>query len=735
MNLRNQYWWFMGLAAAAFFMLAVIAAFFFQYRLPLDQKAFMEGVLGAALLFLAATGLAIGVMLRYYIRPLRKMAEETNLITSVNPSHRIEIRGGKIVQRLAQIINEKADRLEDLQKNVEHRIRRAKSEAEQEKNILAAIVSELPEGILICNAEGQILLYNKQARRYLEGNDNKTLPEPESKRAPVGAGSRFIGLGRSVFGVIEKTLIVHALDEIALKLEHGEATVTSHFITVADGSRLLRAEMVPILNHRGLLTGFVLIFQDIIKQIETDSRVSFLMQSLSKGVRASLTSIRTAIEAILEKPEMDPLQRDGFKKMIRREALASDVILDETAKEYSRHIKTRRPLVQMQGRDLLETIKKQAEDSLGIAVKIVHSTDQNWIRIDSYSLLLAVLFLLNHLRDETGADQFTCKLEREGKFANLDLIWKGKPLRIQTLRQWETEVVVVGKEGIPSTLSEVIEHHGAKMWPATLRQTAGDDLSLWPHSFEKSRDKSGLRLFLPDVETLEPDTLRKITVIPESRPVFYDFDLFNQPGQTPELDNRPLSELTYTVFDTETTGLFPKVGDEIISIGAVRIVNGHLLREESFDQLVNPQRCYWQLSIKIHGIQPEMLEGQPSIEKVLPLFHRFAEDSILVAHNAAFDMSMIKMKEAVTGVTFINPVLDTLLLSAVVHPAQDHHTLEAIAERLGVRIIGRHTALGDALATGEIFIKLIPLLAQMGIHTLGEARSASQKTPYARLLY
>jgi DNA polymerase-3 subunit epsilon len=240
---------------------------------------------------------------------------------------------------------------------------------------------------------------------------------------------------------------------------------------------------------------------------------------------------------------------------------------------------------------------------------------------------------------------------------------------------------------------------------------------------------------LPDVETLEPDTLRKITVIPESRPVFYDFDLFNQPGQTPELDNRPLSELTYTVFDTETTGLFPKVGDEIISLGAVRIVNGRLLREESFDQLVNPQRCYWQLSIKIHGIQPEMLEGQPSIEKVLPLFHRFAEDSILVAHNAAFDMNMLKMKEAVTGVTFINPVLDTLLLSAVVHPAQEHHTLEAIAERLGVRIIGRHTALGDALATGEIFIKLIPLLAQMGIHTLGEARIASQKTPYARLLY
>jgi DNA polymerase-3 subunit epsilon len=130
-----------------------------------------------------------------------------------------------------------------------------------------------------------------------------------------------------------------------------------------------------------------------------------------------------------------------------------------------------------------------------------------------------------------------------------------------------------------------------------------------------------------------------------------------------------------------------------------------------------------------------MLEDQPAIDKVLPLFHRFAEDSILVAHNAAFDMNLLQMKEAVSGVKFINPVLDTLLLSTVVHPAQNHHTLEAIAARLGVSVFGRHTALGDALATGEIFLKLIPLLAQMGIHTLEEARLASQQTYYARFKY
>ncbi len=119
----------------------------------------------------------------------------------------------------------------------------------------------------------------------------------------------------------------------------------------------------------------------------------------------------------------------------------------------------------------------------------------------------------------------------------------------------------------------------------------------------------------------------------------------------------------------------------------------------------------------------------------LPAFRAYAHDSVLVAHNAAFDMRFLQLKQAQTGVVFDLPVLDTLLLSAVVHPNQASHRLEAIAERLGISVIGRHTALGDAMVTAEVLIKLIPLLAGQGIVTLGQAREATQKTWYARLKY
>jgi len=164
-------------------------------------------------------------------------------------------------------------------------------------------------------------------------------------------------------------------------------------------------------------------------------------------------------------------------------------------------------------------------------------------------------------------------------------------------------------------------------------------------------------------------------------------------------------------------------------------VNGRLLAGEIFDQLVKPRRPVGVAAVRIHGITDEMVDSAPDIARVLPAFHRYCEDTVLVAHNAAFDMRFLQLKEREAAVRFDHPVLDTLMLSAVVHPEQGDHTLEAIATRLGVRVLGRHTAVGDALVTGEVFLKLLPLLHAKGIHTLGEAREAARRTAYANVVY
>ncbi|MDX1630695.1 MAG: exonuclease domain-containing protein, partial [Thermoanaerobaculia bacterium] len=99
-----------------------------------------------------------------------------------------------------------------------------------------------------------------------------------------------------------------------------------------------------------------------------------------------------------------------------------------------------------------------------------------------------------------------------------------------------------------------------------------------------------------------------------------------------------------------------------------------------------------------------------------------------VAHNAAFDMAFLRGAEETAGVSFDNPVLDTVLLSAFLEPDSPDHTLDALATRYGIGFEPgtRHTALGDARVTAWLFLSMLPLLARRDVHTLGQAARASE---------
>ncbi len=219
----------------------------------------------------------------------------------------------------------------------------------------------------------------------------------------------------------------------------------------------------------------------------------------------------------------------------------------------------------------------------------------------------------------------------------------------------------------------------------------------------------------------------------QRRGVEHDLDLVAKPRNVALLEAR-LEDLTYVVFDTETTGLLPSEGDEIVQIAALRIVNGRLRAREVFDMLVNPGRPIPPAATEVHGISAAMVADAPPIAEVGRRFHAFAQGAVLVAHNAPFDMAFLRRHEAAIGVRFDHPVLDTVLLSAVAFGQLEEHSLDALTDRLGIEIPpeDRHTAIGDTRATAAAFLALMRMIRAKGIVTFGDALAEVRR--HGRLL-
>lgn len=217
-----------------------------------------------------------------------------------------------------------------------------------------------------------------------------------------------------------------------------------------------------------------------------------------------------------------------------------------------------------------------------------------------------------------------------------------------------------------------------------------------------------------------------------ARPLIYDFDLSEHEGER-AIEDRPIDDLTYVVFDTETTGLTPHK-DEIVQIGAVRVIRGRIVAGETFDMLVNPGRPIPRASTRVHGITDEMVTEAPEPAFAVSELHEFARDAVLVAHNAPFDMAFLQRHGRTLGLEWNHPMLDTVLLSAVLFGETEKHDLDSVCERLGVAVASkaRHTALGDAQATAEALCRMLPVLRSRGYCTFSEILQQTRK--HGRLL-
>ncbi len=525
--------WFVFLATATLQCgVMVVAAWVLWINFTADERVVVAGLwisyagmpILAGLLLLLLLGLGVTLMFRWYINPLHAITEEVKVIALSHPGHRLAPEGRPELQALIDSLNLLAERYQQVQNDVETRVREANMSLEEEKSTLAALMAKLTQGVIVCNKESTILLYNERAQ-YLLASTAET------------EGSGWIGLGRSIYGGLDKNLIQHALLHMQQRLQQGELRLMVPFVARRQGGQLLSAHLVPVLDSDNALSGYILTLEDITQRAEAESRRGNLLQALTEGQRSAVAGIRAAIETMLEYPEMDEINSRNFQMIIQDESLKLSGYLNQMMTEYASDLQVQWPLDKILAGDFLAVIERWLNDSCGIQIKISAPVQPLWLKVDSYAIAQAMVFIVNKLIARFQASELELSLEAQDAFANLDLSWCGKPLNMETLRSWDKHNL--SSEHSDLTLHDVIDRHGSAVWTYT-------DINYCHARF---------LLPLPDHEPSESENSH--TAI---RDQDYDFKLFQASARPSQLDNVLLSELNYTVIDTETTGLNPAGG-------------------------------------------------------------------------------------------------------------------------------------------------------------------------------
>jgi DNA polymerase-3 subunit epsilon len=577
-------------------------------------------LLFVAFLFALVLGALLHPLFLGYLAATRALGQEAEILLA-NPRHRLPLKGPLELQALGRLVQRLAEEKAALEKEVEARVQEAKALVERERAILSALIAHLPQGVVLANPRGQVVLYNPKAQELL------------------GEG---LGIGKSLFGLLDPGLLAHAL-----------RLPKERFLTQARGKNLL-LQAVPLSEGMGLI-------------LEAQKGEEGLDEATLHRLKDKLAGLKALAEILAQEapPEVRPLAEKA----------------QEAAQELAQLVQALKPppqAAEVLAQDLLALLAETLEREAGVQPGLALEEEARWLllRVDTYALGRGLAATLKE------AEEVLLEGRALEGFLRLSLLFPHPAPDPHPL------------------LKEAVEKAGGSLW----------------------REGNRLILLLPAVKAPSLPAPPG----PPPRAEVFDLSLLEV---SEALEEAPLEGLLYTAFDLETTGLDPRE-DTIIALGAVHLLGSRVLRHEVYEALVDPGRPIPKTSTEVHGLTWEMLKGKPKLEEVLPAFRAFLEGSVLVAHNGAFDMAFLRK----VGIDQ-PPLVDTLLLAHLLFPNLKDHRLERLAERFGVPVLGRHTALGDALMTAEVYARMIPLLKERGFRTLGQALRACERLPLARLKY
>jgi len=587
---------------------------------------------------------------------------------------RLETGAARYLGDLAPAASAVSESLAETRNALAEAVQRETVRLAGEKARLEALLSDVPVGVLLCSADHQLVFYNGHATELMG-----------SGAAP--------GLDRKLFAYLREGPVRQAFDRLTAT---GDADAASDLLcaTVA-GARVLAARMRLVAGG-----GYVLTLRDVTADLAAHAERERLLAEVFDRIRRPAANLQTAVGVMAEAGGGTDLS----EAMIAEVAALARAI-NELASRYDAARAGWWPLPMVRAADLVDSLRARME-AAGIA--ITATADELILRCDGFEIVALVANLAEAVADETGAHSFDLALAEDGPGAVIDLIWQGRPVAVGWLDGRLGGMLDASIPGV--TGRSVLDTHATECWP-------------------EMRPEGHAALRLPLREARRAGR----RPAPISRSVVYDFDLLSKDRGAAVMET-PLADLTYVVFDTETTGLLPSQGDEIVQLAAVRIVNGRRVEREVMDELVNPGRTIPARATEVHGITEAMVAGAPAIAEVGRRFHDFAEGAVLIAHNAPFDMEFLRRHQQAIGASFDHPILDTVLLSAVVFGQDETHSLDALTHRLGITIPeeARHTAIGDTVATADAFLKLLPMLEGRGIHTFGDVLAEVRK--HGRLL-
>ena len=187
------------------------------------------------------------------------------------------------------------------------------------------------------------------------------------------------------------------------------------------------------------------------------------------------------------------------------------------------------------------------------------------------------------------------------------------------------------------------------------------------------------------------------------------------------IESRPLKDLDFVVVDVEAIG-GRSMPARVIEIGAYRVRHGEI--GEKYQTLVNPDSLMPRFLSMFTGITDEMLVSAPRFSEIADSWLNFIGDSVLVAHNSDFDITLLneEIARVYPGCKMSNAELCTVKLSRRTSPFLESHNLDALAEHFGFEIPQRHRAAPDALATARVLLRLLDELETCGVQTLADAR-------------